>query len=378
MKFKKFLNALTPVAFFLFIILFAAATLVLPKEDFSEQENRSLAKMPMLNAKSWFSGEFSDGLGKFLCEHFPLRNSWISLRTALERHVGHDEVNGIYFSDGCLYEAPQEYDYEIVDRSIAAINSLGERLGGRLSVMIVPTSVQLYSDRLPEYAPKPEQRDLINYIYSGLSDNVTAVDVYDLLYQSRDDYIFYRTDHHWTTRGAYIGYLTLMSAYGYEPVSLDKINIEHASHSFFGTYYSKVQSGEARADTIDFYTSSGPVVNGVMITHPDGTVTEHDDVYFRENLAIKDKYLSFLGENVPKVDVYSEYSGGSILIIKDSFANCFVPFLTKHFEKVTAVDLRYMMDLKDYVSLKDYDRVLILYNAETFASDCNIAKLSLE
>ena len=375
MNFKKFQQFITAALFFGIIILFAGAAIVLPKSYFSEEENRALSEFPTVSARAWFSGELSSDLGEYLCEHFPLRNGWIGLRTSLERLAGHDEINGVYFSGGSFYETPIEPDYEVVDRSINAINSFGEKLGGRLSVMLAPTSSQIYSDRLPDFAPKPDEKKLINYVYSKLSPSVQAVDVYDALYRSREDYIYYRTDHHWTTRGAYVAYKALMGAYGYEPVSEDKINVEHASHGFLGTLYSKVLSEYAEPDTVDFYTSAGPEVTDVEITGSDGNVTKKDSVYFRENLEIKDKYLSFLGANVPKIEITSEYSGGSILVIKDSYANCFVPFLTKHFERVTVVDMRYIMDLGDYVDPGEYDRVLILYNASTFAEDRNVAKL---
>lgn len=377
MKPEKLLGVLTSICFFGALVFFAAALIAMPKSDFSEEENRYLKDMPKISARAWFSGDFSHDLGEYLCEHFPLRSRWISLRTALERLLGHDMINGVYFSDGSFYEAPEEYDYENLTKSINAINEFGENSGGKMSVMLVPTAVQIYSDRLPEYAPDPGERRMINYVYERMSESVRTVDVYDALYQAREDYIYYRTDHHWTTRGAYIGYTALMAAYGYEPVPLDKINVEHASHSFYGTLYSKVLSDYAEPDAIDFYTfPGGSGITGVYVTSADGTVSEHDSVYFRENLDKKDKYLSFLGENVPKIEITSEASGGSILVIKDSYANCFLPFLTKHFSKVTAVDMRYIMDLQEQTDPAAYDRVLILYNAATFSTDRNVAKLA--
>ena len=371
---KKLPMLLNTVLFFAAIVLLSLVTLFSHKESFSELENRYLASVPKLSASSWFSGAFAEDSSVYLREHFTLRPRWISLRTSLQRAAGHDEVNGVYFSDGSLYEVASHVDYTQVDRSVEAINAFGKSLGGKLSVLIAPTSAQVYADRLPDYAPEQEQRRMINYVYSAL-EGITAVDVYDTLYRSRDDYIYYRTDHHWTTYGAYLAYSTLIRRYGYDPVGLDRIDIEHASHSFLGSYYSKVLSSEPDPDTVDIYTSGGAEVTSVKITSPDGTVTERQSPIFRENLSIKDKYLTFLGENVPLIEIESGAGGGSILVIKDSYANCLIPFLTKHFSRVVAVDLRYMMDISDYVDPESFDRVLILYNASTFAEDANIAKL---
>lgn len=375
---KKIMAILNSALFFAAVAALSALTVFSEKKSFSELENRYLSEFPEISASAWFSGDWAEGAATYSREHFSLRPRWISLRTALERISGHDEVNGVYFSDGRLFEASQPVDYEKVDRSISAINSFGEALGGKLSVMIVPTASQIYADRMPPYSPDQEQRRMINYVYGALGDNIAKIDVYDALYRSRDDYIYYRTDRHWTTYGAYIAYTVCLRRLGYTPVGVDKIDIEHASHSFLGSLYSDVLSDEAEPDTIDFYTSGGAEVTSVKITNPDGTVSERDDVIFRENLEKKDKYLCFLGPNVPKIEIESNAGGGSVLVIKDSYANCFAPFLTKHFSKVTVVDLRYMMRISDYCDPSEYDSVLLLYNASTFATDGNIVKLGAE
>ena len=372
---KKIPAILNAAFFFGALALLSLTTVFLPKSDYSELENRYLASPPRLSASAWFSGGYASSLSEYSREHFALRPRWISLRTGLERLSGHNEVNGVYFSDGRLFEVMNPVDYSHVDRSVSAINSFAESLSGRLSVMIVPTSSQIYSDRLPDYSPEQPQRRMINYVYNALDESIQIIDVYDALYRARDDYIYYRTDHHWTTYGAYIAYSACVRRLGYSPVGLDRINVEHASHSFLGTYYSKVITDDVDPDTVDIYTSGGAAVTSVRITSASGAVTERDSMFFREYLEKKDKYLCFLGENVPLIEIESTAGGGSILVIKDSYANCFVPFLTKHFSNVTVVDLRYMMKLGDYANASEFDRVLILYNASTFAADANIPKI---
>ncbi len=375
MKITKIFRIITAALFFGFLTAFALLTLFLPKQDFSEAENRYLADLPSLTAKSWFSGRFGGEISEYISDRFALRTRFIGLRTGIERMSGKTEINGVYFADGAFYGAEEPYDYELIDRSVEAINSLGERLGSRLALMIVPTSAQIYSDRLPDYAPAPEQRMMMRYVYRNVSPDILIADVYDELYAARGDYIYYRTDHHWTQRGAYVAYCALISAYGYDPVPLGKINVEHAGQGFRGSLYSKVLSDYAEPDTVDFYSSGGAEITSVTKLFPDGREEVYDSPIFRENLEKKDKYLSYLGENVPYLEINSDASGGSVLVIKDSYANCFLPLLSKHFSRVAAVDLRYTMHLQDVCDPEDFDRVLILYNAATFATDANVAKI---
>lgn len=375
---KKIFDTLNIAAFFALLMILCLATIFAKKESFSELENRYLADPPTLSVKGWFAGDYSDDLSEYSCEHFFLRSKWISMHTGIERFLGKSAINGVYFANGRLCEIAEKIDYSRIDRSVAAINSFGEELGERLSVMIVPTSAQIYADSLPAYSPDQEQRKLISYVGAELAEGIQAIDVYDSLMRAREDYIYYRTDHHWTAYGAYVAYCECMRRLGYSPVTLDNITVEHASYDFLGSYYSKVLTDEVEPDTVDFYTSDGAQIETVKVTKPDGKVDVRDTVYFRENLKKKDKYLSFLGENVPLIEIGSSAGGGSLLIIKDSYANSFVPFLCKHFSKVDMVDLRYMMQLGDYVDPSEYDRILILYNASTFAEDGNLVKLGVK
>lgn len=375
MKPERILYVLNAALFFALIIGFCAATIFEPKQDFSELENRYLTESPKLNAKSWFSGGYAEGLSEYCREHFALRTRLITLRTVLEQSAGHDLVNGVYICKNRCFEAPQEINYEDADKAIEAVNAFAEGFDGNVSLMLVPSSAQIYTELLPDYAPLPQERRLMSYVYDRLSEGVSAADVYDVLYNARADYIYYRSDHHWTTYGAYLAYCDYIKRCGYEPVGLDRIDIEHASHDFLGSYYSKVLSDRIEPDTVDLYSSGGAQVTAVRVHKSDGSVEERDGVYFRENLEKKDKYLTFLGENVPLVEIESDAGGGSVLVIKDSFANCFAPFLAKHFSKVDVLDLRYMMNVEDYADVSEYDRVLILYSAPNFASDRNILKL---
>ena len=374
---KKVCDIINAVMFFGFIAAFFVLALVLPKEDFSESENRYLAELPEFSAQSYFSGEFIENLSEYMDDHFPARRNWISLRTRLELLQGKKLVNGV-----CILGSPyeqmvlieEEADYDTVDKSIAAINDFAESIDAPVYLMVAPTAAGVYADVVPDYSETLDQQELINYVYENTSDSGSDLDVFDALKNARDNYIYYRTDHHWTSRGAYIAYVESAAKMGFTPASVDRFNIMHASHSFYGSLHSKTLYNGIEADTVDFYISNSKTVT-LKRTLSDGEYV--GSPFLSSYLSYKDKYLSFLGENAPLVSLRSDAQQMKMLVIKDSYANCFVPFLAENCSDIDVIDLRYMTNPADYVDVSEYDCVLILYNADNFATDTNPVKLNL-
>ncbi len=370
---KKICEIINAAVFFGFIVLMLCASILLPKKDYSEEENRYLAELPSLSAERYFSGEFTDELSSYMDDHFPLRTNWISLHTRLELLQGRRLVNGVYISDGRMIQIHDEADYDAVDRSVAAISEFSKSCGAPVYLTIVPTAAEIYSDEIPDYSGMLDQRELISYVYECLEGDVVSVDVYDTLRNLKDEYIYYRTDHHWTSQGAYAAYTEVARRLGFVPASLDRFDIMHASHSFLGSLHSKTLYDSIEPDSIDFYISN----NQTVTLNSYGGEEYRGSPYLSEYLSVKDKYLSFLGQNTPLVNINSDASGARMLVIKDSYANCFVPFLAEHYSSIDVIDLRYITNPNDYINPSDYDCILILYNAENFSTDTNLAKLSL-
>ena len=244
--------------------------------------------------------------------------------------------------------------------------------------MIVPTSAEIYADELPKNAPNVNQRDFISYVYENLNDSVTTIGVYQTMFSNRDDYIYYRTDHHWTTKGAYLAYAAAGKKMGYTPVPDELYDIEHAGIDFMGTFYSKTLYDGVEKDILDFYHFAGgsPVKEVAVTTNYGEDPAVYESMYFREYLGVKDKYASFLGTNTPLITIKSENDGGKLLVVKDSYAHCYVPFLTQHYSEITMIDLRYInVSYSQVVDPEEYDQVLILYNASSFMTDTDIRKL---
>lgn len=364
--------------FIILIVILPLATAFSKKEEKSEMENRSLAKFPKFSISNVLNKSFMNGFEEYISDHFIGRINWIELKVDLELLSGKQEINGIYITDDMLIEKLDTPNYEELDKSVNAINNLAERFTNpQYFVMIAPTSAGIYTDKLPAHAPQVNQKELIDYIYNGLSENVTSIDIYNSLSAVKDEYIYYRNDHHWTSLGAYYGYNNAIQKLGFTPISYDKFNIEHVSDNFKGTFYSKSLYNKIKADTIDIYSLDSTSGVQSMIVDTGKEEKTFDTLYDRSYLSTKDKYAMFLSENNPKVTIKTNTKNDKkILIIKDSYANCFVPFLTEHYNEITLLDLRYIgVTSENIVNINEYNQVLFLYNASTIAQDENLKKL---
>ncbi|MCM1577386.1 MAG: DHHW family protein [Ruminococcus sp.] len=376
-------SVVTVLLFFGTLITVGCITLFSPKEDFSEVQNRYLAKSPKFTAKSWFGGSFMSGTEEFVSDHFPFHDSWIKLGMGLDMLSGRRELNGIYITPRRMAEKISAPDPERVAKSVEGIRKFAEENDMPVYLLIAPTQAEIYRDELPPYAPNPDQQQFIEDIYGELADSVAAIDVYGTLYANREDYIYYRTDHHWTTAGAFAAYTAAGKKMGYSPLGEESYDIEHAGDGFLGTFYSKSLWGGIKPDTLDIWlpTEGGEADGGkvkIKIYSEIGKDPEtREGMYFREFLDVKDKYSVFFGTNQPMITVDTGRRGDSLLIFKDSYAHCFVPFLTAHYGKITMIDLRYInMSYKDIIDVSEYDSTLFLYNASTFMSDENLKKLN--
>ncbi|MCM1023891.1 MAG: DHHW family protein [Prevotella sp.] len=367
--------------FFAILITLPVATALLPKKERSETENKTLQKMPEISAKTVYSRSYMNDLETYVSDHFAGRLGWIKSKTVLETSLGKRERNGIYILKNRLVEKISEPDYESIDKSISAINKFALENDVPVFLMIVPTSAEIYSEELPKNAPNPNQRDVINYVYRSFGKEVTTLDVYPVMETNKFRYVYYRTDHHWTTLGAYLAYAAAGKKMGYTPLPEDRYDIEHASDEFQGTFYSKALYDKVEKDTLDIWRlAGGEAAHEVSVTSRYGEEPQlYGSMYFREYLGVKDKYSAFLGTNAPIVTVKTGNDGGKLLIFKDSYAHCYAPFLTEHYSEITLVDLRYIqISYKQLFDPEEYDQVLFLYNASSFMSDTDLRKLAYD
>lgn len=355
------------------VILFAVpiANAIIKKQSFSEIENRNLAIFPDISLKTIADKSFMNDAEEYISDHFIGRTLWVKGKVTSEILMGKNEINGVYIQNGMMITKPQESDYEKADKAIEAINTFADNVSSNVYVMFVPTATGIYENELPDSGVSATQKQFLEYLYDSFDDNVYTIDVYNTLYAARDEYIYYRNDHHWTEYGAYCAYKTAIQRLGFSPVTYNKFHIEHASNSFKGSLYSKTLYDGIQADTIDLYHAQGgaevtevEINNGLEISYA-------DDLYFRDYLDKKDKYLVYLGENQPYINIKTDVKNDKkILVIKDSYANSFIPFLAQHYSEITVLDLRYIRtSYSSIVDIENYSQTLILYNLSSIAED---------
>lgn len=347
------------------------AFLVLPKENFSEQENRYLESFPKVSKETILDGSFIEDLESYLCDHFPLRDAFMNIKTQFEKRTGRQEINEVYLAaDGYWIETYKEPVNN--EKIIRVFNSFTESLEtAECLVMLVPTAITVYEEKLPDFMTYGRQEENRRYLMGQLEAEI--LDVGEILEQNSSQYqLYYRLDHHWTTYGAYLAYQFYCEKLGIPVRKPEDYEILEVTKDFKGTIYSKVGDYSVDGDTITLFQIPG---QNLKVTYADTGETT-DSLYALEYLDKKDKYSMFLDNIHPLVEIENEeaQSEEELVIVKDSYANCFVPFLTEYYRKIYVVDTRYYkLPVSELVNGNPaVTRVLILYNMNTIDTDLGV------
>ena len=353
------------VLFSLFIGGILVGSLLLPDKEFSELENRYLAKPPKLSAESLENGKFMEGAEDYVNDHIIGRDFWVALKAWSERLSGKQENNGVYFGkEDTLINRLDEPDHGTLMTSAGYVNALASNVNVPVYFGIIPSAAEIWSDRLPEGAPTADEAAIIEELYDTVQ--TYTIDVYSALEEHKDEDIYYRTDHHWTSLGAYYGYTALMEAMGMEAAPLDGDAKVTVSDSFYGTIFSSSGVRWVAPDHIDRYISG----DGLKVTaYFDGTPTD-STLYVDSYLDKKDKYSSFLGGNQPLCVIETEHTDApKVLVIRDSYSDSLAPFLTQNFSEIHLFDPRMNLNsVKSYVEENEIDQVVVLYSISNFIS----------
>ncbi len=361
------------------VLALTAAFLVSPRQTFSENENRWLAEFPAFDRESLFSGQYMTDIGTYLSDHFPFRDFFMGLKTQTELAEGCREIEGVYIADdGYLierYEKPVNTEKigEILHTFAGKIEALGEEResGLNLRLMLVPTASCILSDLLPDHAPGYDQGETMDRLQE--LSGIRMIDCGPFLREAREDgQIYYRLDHHWTTFGAYAGYLAFCREMGLEPVPLEEMESRTVTSDFKGTIYSKVNDYTAAGDTITIYENPA---DRLTVNYTD-TGETGGSLYNLDYLDQKDKYSLFLDNLHSLIEITNETAetDRELVLLKDSYANCLVPFLVRHFQKVYVFDTRsYRLGPSGFIGEHPgVTDILILYNMNTLDSDLGI------
>lgn len=364
---------------FIFLLLLGAITVVnlaVPSKSYSENENRYLAQMPAFSFSALFDGSFTTDFESYVTDQFAFRDAWVGVKTISEMALQKKDSGGVYFAkDHYLIEMFDSIDQEQYEKNLKHVADFSQRMvsaGLSVHTMLVPTAGSVYRDKLPAYAPEVDQDALFDQAAAIIPG---IIDVRETLKNHTAEYLYYRTDHHWTSLGCYYAYQHWREENEAPARALSWYCQEPLTNTFFGTTYSKANLYTAKPDTITaFLPGDG---NKFSVSYNNGQM-ETNTLYERSYLEKKDKYSVFLNGNQPITKITSENKNGKkLLLIKDSYANTFAQFAACDFEEVILIDLRhYKTSLDNLVEQEGITDILILYNMQGFSSDTNLFLLN--
>lgn len=374
---KKIFKYPLLLLFAVFIVGFTILDIVTPTRTHSEFES-NLSQMPKFSLNTLLNGKFTSDYESYVNDQFLLRDEWITLKSYAETLFGKVENNGvIYGKDGYLFEKLTSYNDTRLNLNIEAVQKFCEKYP-ELSVKfaLVPNSYEVLSDKLPIASPVLDQTKLIDDIYSKIT-GAQNVDILTALKSHNDEYIYYRTDHHWTTLGAYYAYESFCDVFDLTKVDINTLS-KNTVEDFYGTYFSKAKSFTISPDTIYYYDV--PSSLAIMTSDPQGNFipeNSYDTLYDVEKFETRDKYAAFTYSNngLTLVTNNGEYEKERLLIIKDSYSNSIIPYFSTDYKEVVVVDLRYILNISMVIEKYEFDDVLIMYNVSTFTGDADVVKL---
>lgn len=373
MKNRSFLQSIYIVGVLGCLTLFGVFIFAGKQKTFSEQENRYLATFPIVSWKGILEGSVQKQLDNYANDQFPLRKEWMELSTDMEKKIGNSCINGVYLGkDG--YYLEQVLDSQIskarYKNNLKMVQHFFSDGMKRKAMLLVPSRGCLLKDKLPKGAVMYNDTDLYqkgkNHINTGWLDIRK-----ELWRAAKTKQVYFKTDHHWTLQGAYIAYTALQKEWGNKTVPYETFLPTRVSKHFLGTMYAKVLERHPQEDGLDIPKA---LPQPLKVTC-DGEVRQ--GIYVEEKLQGNDKYAVYFGGNYGIVEIENpKATAGTLLVIKDSFANSLVPMLIGQYKKIIMLDLRYYnLSVKKIVQENPKADVLVLYEMSNFAKEEHLYKL---
>lgn len=356
-------------SFFIIILLVTFLDIFEKTKNFSELENRKLKNKVSFTKDSILNGSASREYETYINDQILFRDKFISLKSLTEKVFLKIENNDILLGkDNYLFDKYFKLDEYRKNYNIKSITEFKENYLGNVSLMLVPNSYEIYNDKLIGNPLNINQKNEIEKIYSSLK-NINCINILDSLKNNKDKSLYYKTDHHWTIDGAYIAYEEYMKSRNLPTIDIRHNRIE--TPNFLGSFYSKAKPIFNKGDIFSYIPIEG--ISMIIGTN------EFNSIYNTSYLNKRDKYSMYLNGNNPYTTIKNDNLNNNkkILIIKDSFANSFIPYLTSNYEEIHIIDFRSFNDsFKEYLKDKKYDDILILYNLKNFCSESTFLRIN--
>ena len=417
MKLKKFLREYPLLLLFALVMggLFLL-DLCFTSNPYSELENRKLKQKPVFSLESLVENRYTKEYEEYINDQFVGRDQWITLKSVFESALGKTENNGVVYGadryiynklldpalgenrqngagfggDGSDTPALPVVNAAQLGRNIGFLNTFAVIYPGHITAAIAPNSYGIRPEGLPAGLPNVEQQGAIGALYRQFTgDDLSTLDLVTPLREAaKERQVSYRTDHHWTTEGAWVGYRAYCESRNLPYVTLEELApLRREEPGFLGTYYNKSKNFNALPDTLVWYDIpvEDVTIDGERtVLQTDGSRAEVTGLYQLEKLQTRDKYAAFLyGNNGLTViksgnnKAHREGETSRVLLVKDSYGNCLAPFLTYSYDEVWVADLRNMtFKVSEVLAENQFDDVLILYNFDTFQEDRNFSRIT--
>ena len=374
-KSKRRMERLIGKIFILCLFGVMLVNIIIPDREMSEEENRMLASKPKLTFSTLVNGDFMEQYEEYLSDQFAGRDLWHRMKVALDRFGGSRMENGIYIGkDGQLLQDIQVPDQEHLSENLDAIKEFTETYQDiPVTMILVPDAACILNYRLPWLASVEDQNQMISMVEQSLGDSVTGVDAASALNKHKREKIYYLTDHHWTSLGAFYTFQEAATALGIEEDVSDKFLSYTVSDSFNGVLASESGAGLGTEENIDIYVPREGD-NDVIVNYVNES-KRTTSLYDSSKLETKDQYGVFLGGNTSLIDIRTvSTSQKRLLVVKDSFANSFIPFLAPYYREIVVVDPRYYSGtIEDIMSSYRITDALFLYSGNSFFTDNSIS-----
>ena len=372
---RKVQEKLVGIIFILTLFLFLIINVIVPDREKSVQENRMLATKPKFRLSSLISGDYDEKFEAYMDDQFVGRDMWRKLKVTVDRIGGSRLENGVYIgTNGQLLEQIEVADENHLAANIKAIKSFSESQSKiPVRMMLVPDAANVLNHSLPALAKPEDQTQMFSMVRKDLGDSVEWIDVSTELNKHKTEKIYYKTDHHWTTLGAFYAFQAAAPSLGIDGDLSGKYVSYTVSDSFNGMLASKSGVNLGEKEQIDIYVPTEEDTDLIVDYVDEGK--RSTSLYDSSKLKEKDQYTVFLGGNSSLLDIRTvSTSTKRLLLVKDSFANSFIPFLTPYYREIVVVDPRYYSGtINDLMDSYRISEVLFLYSGNIFFKDNNIS-----
>ena len=369
------------VLFFLFIFCFMIADGLWPKRAESDLERRDLAQFPKFSFSSLVKNEWTAKYGEYTKDQVIGRDSWLKAQSLCESLLFRkEEIGGAMIGkNDALFTkmfALTPTEEKLLQKNTTLVQQFIEKFPGQVTFLLAPSSSVINAEELPANTPMLDENARLDTIFSTVGE-ANSLDLREPFTAAKDDVqLYYDTDHHWTSYGAYLAYQQFCQMRSLTPMEVSESDYTTVP-GFYGTTYSKALYWKSKPDTIAYLDL--PNAMTVWNVSPTFELTENftATMYDKSKLETGDKYAMFLYGN----NGYSTIEGdgeGSILVVKDSYANSFIPYLTANYARIGVIDPRgFGLSVADFAQQEGYDEVLLLFNFQSFKESTFLSCLNI-